>query len=528
MKVKKKKKIKHKKQRQIFIQTNDDKTTNFPEGHLLFSQSKTLEAMTSGNYKEKGTLNKPFTLQLIDSNQLKLINKFIHMHSERLKQYLEACNIDDLNQLVVASDFLGVRKTLKSVGPYLVKQLQNPNVLNAWIKAGWNELLIRNEALSDYIKQYLKRKRNITPTPQYLRRNKPKLSNILKGHNAEISLVQPSIDCTMIASEDWDGTVKIWNVKTGNEMNTIRTGHTNPFNSVVFSSGRKILTSVSVVGEIKFWDIKTGTEIRTFTGHEGTVSSLAFNPDGTVLASGSTNGTIKFLNVEKATEIRTFTGHEGTVSSLVFNQNGTMLASGSMDKTVKIWNVETGIKICTLTGHKYYVLSVVFRPDGKMLASTQFLGKIKFWNVKTGTEILTFPKNIKLIAFSPDSTMLAFVSYDSKVKFLNIETGNEICTFNENASFLNSIAFNPDSTMFVLGSRDNTIRIFSLINFQDKDIQQLSTLNLLLISARQSFEITDLKQTYPELYKIYNQSSDPAKALMTQAKKKMLVFVEKN
>jgi WD40 repeat protein len=38
---------------------------------------------------------------------------------------------------------------------------------------------------------------------------------------------------------------------------------------------------------IKLWDVKTGEEIRTLKGHRDSVRSVAFSPDGRLIASGS-------------------------------------------------------------------------------------------------------------------------------------------------------------------------------------------------------------------------------------------------
>ena len=123
---------------QIHIQTNDNRTFIFPSNHPLFSQSTFFRAMIEGGFKEKGTKANPISLQSIDSNQLEFIVKFIKIKTDpkKLKRYLQDLNIDDLNQLIVASNFLGVKEALKFVVPHLVKQLQDPDMLNAWLQVG--------------------------------------------------------------------------------------------------------------------------------------------------------------------------------------------------------------------------------------------------------------------------------------------------------------------------------------------------------------------------------------------------------
>ncbi|PLZ57433.1 hypothetical protein CBP24_10530 [Fischerella thermalis WC439] len=63
-----------------------------------------------------------------------------------------------------------------------------------------------------------------------------------------------------------------------------------------------MLASGSADGTIKLWNIQTKEEICTLTGHTDEVYSLAFSPDGQILASGSADGSIRIWLVEYQVE----------------------------------------------------------------------------------------------------------------------------------------------------------------------------------------------------------------------------------
>jgi WD40 repeat protein len=66
---------------------------------------------------------------------------------------------------------------------------------------------------------------------------------------------------------------------------------------VAFSPNGQILASGSDDGTIKLWDLKTGLEIATLSGHDSYVQSVAFSPDGKTLVSGGYDKTIKVWKI---------------------------------------------------------------------------------------------------------------------------------------------------------------------------------------------------------------------------------------
>jgi WD40 repeat protein len=184
------------------------------------------------------------------------------------------------------------------------------------------------------------------------RGNIPKLWNTLKGketdffqgHTDEVYLVAISNDSRKILSASDDGTMKVWDVESGE---TTHTFEENQIYSATFSpDGSQFLMGGD--GIVKLFDTNNGQEIRTFNGHSGRVYSVAFSPEGNEAVSGGHDGTIKRWDTESGLETHTFEAHSDVVSSLAFSPNGNQLVSGSYDKTVKLWNM-TSSTSCTTT-----------------------------------------------------------------------------------------------------------------------------------------------------------------------------------
>ena len=107
---------------------------------------------------------------------------------------------------------------------------------------------------------------------------------------------------------------------------------------IAFSPDGKTLAGGGSDGTIHLWDAKTGEQQQNLTGHKDTVFSLTFSPDGRMLVSGSRNGTIHLWDAKTGEQKQNLTGHTNVVNSVVFNPDGKMIASAGWDGKVLLWN----------------------------------------------------------------------------------------------------------------------------------------------------------------------------------------------
>jgi WD40 repeat protein len=137
------------------------------------------------------------------------------------------------------------------------------------------------------------------------------------------------------------GNVWLWNPATGEEIGVL-SGHQRPVYTLSFSPDGCLLASGEYSGVVKLWDVATKTLRTTLKpaadNFADEVTALAFSPDSGTLAV-AVDRTLQLWDVATGTFIARLAGHEGKVQCLAFAPDGTRLASGSHDQTVRLWDV---------------------------------------------------------------------------------------------------------------------------------------------------------------------------------------------
>jgi WD40 repeat protein len=125
-------------------------------------------------------------------------------------------------------------------------------------------------------------------------------------------------------------------------------------------------------GSVSLWDVETGQLLHTLY-HGDRPVALAFSPDGQTLASGNLpfdgNATIKLWHVSDGQLQRTISGYDGLVHSVAFSADGDVLISAgstpSFARRIRFWRVADGALVASLDPGAAAVYSAVFSPDGR-------------------------------------------------------------------------------------------------------------------------------------------------------------------
>lgn len=252
------------------------------------------------------------------------------------------------------------------------------------------------------------------------------------------------------------------------ERQQILIGHTNSVYSVAFSPDSKTLASGSFDNNVRLWSLKTFEELAILRGHKNYVYSVDFSPNGNLLASASGDQTVRLWDMANLKETGVLNGHKAAVVSAVFSPNGKLIASSSFDNTVRLWDAGNYKELAVLKGHSKTVFSVAFSPDSSRIVSTSSDQTVRIWDVKSQTELVTFTGHtgaVNSAVFSPNGLFLAMTSDDKTASLWDVNSRTLLRSLVGHHEWVRTSAFSPDGNLLITSSGDKTVRVWNTATY---------------------------------------------------------------
>ncbi len=269
-----------------------------------------------------------------------------------------------------------------------------------------------------------------------------------------------SSDGQMALSGSEDGSVRLWELKTGRALQALT--WKKKVTSMAFSSDGRLALAGSKDGSVRLWEAATGRTLHIFNGHTNSVTSVAFSFDGRLALSGSEDKTARVWEVDTGRELSVSSGYDWGIQSVAFSPDGRLAMSGTW-WVLRLWDVATGAEVRTFLGQNDWITCVAFSPDGRLALSGGGDRTARLWDVATGSELRAFrghTKAIRSVAFSPDGRLAVSGSEDKTARLWDLATGRVLRTYTGHTQTIRSVTFSPEGRLALSGSEDGSIRLW--------------------------------------------------------------------
>lgn len=146
--------------------------------------------------------------------------------------------------------------------------------------------------------------------------------------------------------------------------------------------------SASADGTLMVWDTKTGMRVgKALEGHGSAVVGVAVTPNGSRIVSVSSDRTVQVWNLKHPDRDHVFPGHSDSVLCVQVSLDGKKAITGSKDRTIRIWDLDTNDNnhvVCE--GHTNSVLRICLTQDGRHFVSFSRSQAI-LWDIETGKTV---------------------------------------------------------------------------------------------------------------------------------------------
>lgn len=288
----------------------------------------------------------------------------------------------------------------------------------------------------------------------------PRLVRSLSNQQPDSAFpVSISFDGEILASSRGQD-IQLWNLQTGELLDTLSSHQAN-VRSVAISPDGKTLASGSGDGTVKLWDIPTGEMLVSFL-HSGVVTAVGFTADGRAVIGCSADRGMKSWNIYTGRLLHRMNGSQ----PIAFGAGGLRMAASGGPRFIRLWNAEQGQLLKNLaipnTNNNAGIEAIAFSEDGQTIAhAMKGESKILVWDVETWKVRYTLEKHsqaIKAIAISPDGKILASSSEDGNINLWDLGTGKLLRSIKGDGA----IVFSPDNKKLVSVSQDNIIQLWQI------------------------------------------------------------------
>jgi WD40 repeat protein len=306
--------------------------------------------------------------------------------------------------------------------------------------------------------------------------------NVLEGHRGDISSATFGANGGMIVTASADGTVRVWDSESGEQIAIFSPPGGQGQNSAVLSPDNDFLLAAGADRTAEIWRIDSIFARAMWQAHktQGFITSLLVH--GQTLATSGQDGVRLWDVTSGASKPGGLSLEEANYTyASAISPSGDVVVTGSLgqqksaeDFSAHVWDAKSQKPITALVGHKSAVIHIVYSPDGSFVATIDRQKTVKIWQTSDWRLVNSFPNakqnaerstiGISDVAFSRDGRLFAMAFRTGYVQVWDLAGNNPITTIQIHDGPIYSIAFNSEVSdpLLVTTGADKKARVCAL------------------------------------------------------------------
>ena len=226
-----------------------------------------------------------------------------------------------------------------------------------------------------------------------------------------ISAVDISTDGKLVATANWDGTVKVLNIQSGETITQMQRYKLSSFvEFLVFSPDGRLIASAPWQQGVEVLDVQSGEcltqiQLEPINAQFNIYAGVEFSPNGQYLAITETpintdNG--GYTHSRDGSQTAVWDPRTGELiaklpgKKFALSPDSRLIACACPDDTtnddadlhqlfISIWDIATSKRVAYFKAHEHWIDIVTFSPCGQFIVSADRGGNLRVWDIEKGT-----------------------------------------------------------------------------------------------------------------------------------------------
>lgn len=261
-----------------------------------------------------------------------------------------------------------------------------------------------------------------------------------------------TVNSKYVAAGGDDGSIMIWDLESGGAVVERLESHLYPVSAVAW--GGSLLASGDWSGVVRLWDVTTWQEARAMQT-EGVIRRLSIDESAETVTAQTDDAEINWDIANGAVLSQTSASEawENPLRAGVGTRRA-VIADGifhAFDRDAEIWTVD---------GFYGELYGVFFTDDNRVGAS--LFQPTYLWSLESGAS-----DDAPLPVTSPDGMTRVTFGNDGVIHLLDVATAQERAALHGHIRAVNAVAFSPDGRLLASASNDGTIQLWDATVTED-------------------------------------------------------------